>query len=164
MREFQNICKVNVIKKTRITMLDVGVFVCFWCDSPKWPKASSFTSFLDHTQRRTTFSRTPLDEWSARRKDLYLTTHNTHNRQTSMPPVGFEPTISAGERPQTYALEKVGVVRNTICKTHPITRRAYEILICQDTITVWISTATRRQYNSAQQCLLVYAIECHSTS
>jgi hypothetical protein len=24
---------------------------------------------------------------------------NTHNRQTSMPPVGFEPTIAAGERP-----------------------------------------------------------------
>jgi hypothetical protein len=29
---------------------------------------------------------------------------NTHNRKTSMPPVGFEPTISAGKRPQTYAL------------------------------------------------------------
>ena len=26
-------------------------------------------------------------------------THNTHNRQTSMLPVGFEPTISAGEGP-----------------------------------------------------------------
>jgi hypothetical protein len=26
----------------------------------------------------------------------------THNRQTSMPPVGFEPIISVGERPQTY--------------------------------------------------------------
>jgi hypothetical protein len=25
--------------------------------------------------------------------------HNTHNRQISMPPVGFEPTIAAGERP-----------------------------------------------------------------
>jgi hypothetical protein len=24
--------------------------------------------------------------------------HNTHNRQTSMPPVGFEPTIAAGKR------------------------------------------------------------------
>ena len=24
-------------------------------------------------------------------------THNTHKRQTSIPPVGFEPTISAGE-------------------------------------------------------------------
>jgi hypothetical protein len=24
-----------------------------------------------------------------------------------MPPVGFQPTISAGERPQTYALDRV---------------------------------------------------------
>ena len=68
--------------------------------------ASSFLRFLDHTQRRTTVGRTPLDKWSARRRDLYLTTHNTHNRQTSMPPVGLEPTISAGERPQTYALDR----------------------------------------------------------
>jgi hypothetical protein len=65
---------------------------------------SSQMRFLYHTQRRATVSRTPLDEWSACRRDLYLTTHNTHNRQTSMPPVGFESTISAGERPQTYAL------------------------------------------------------------
>jgi len=68
-------------------------------NSPQWARASSFTMFLDHTQRCTTVGRTPLDEWSARRRDLYLTTHNTHNRQTSIPPVGFEPTISAGERP-----------------------------------------------------------------
>ena len=39
-------------------------------------------------------------------QNLYLTTHNTHNRKTSTPPVGFEPTISAGERPQTYALDR----------------------------------------------------------
>ena len=55
--------------------------------------------FLDHTQRHSTLGRNPLDEWSARRRDLYLTTHDTHNRQIFMPPVGFEPTISAGERP-----------------------------------------------------------------
>jgi hypothetical protein len=42
---------------------------------------SSFMRFLDYTQRRATGGRTPLDEWSARRRDLYLTTHNTHNRQ-----------------------------------------------------------------------------------
>jgi len=59
-----------------------------------------------HIQRRTAVGRTSLDEWSALRRDLYLTTHNTHNRQTSMPPVGFEPTISASERPQTYALDR----------------------------------------------------------
>jgi len=52
--------------------------------------------FLDHTQRRTIVGKTPPDEWSARRRDLYLTTHNTHNRQTSMPTVGLEPTVSAG--------------------------------------------------------------------
>ena len=70
-----------------------------WHCGPTWAMASSFLRCLDHTQRRITVGRTPLDEWSARRRDLYLTTHNTHNRQTSMPPVGFEPTISAGEQP-----------------------------------------------------------------
>jgi hypothetical protein len=54
------------------------------------------------TLRHTTLGRTPLDEWSARCRDLYLTTHNTHNRQTFMPPAGFEPTIPANERPQTH--------------------------------------------------------------
>ena len=60
--------------------------------------------FLDHTQRRTTVGRTPMDERSARRRDLYLTTHDTHNRQISMPPVGFEPKIPADERPQAARL------------------------------------------------------------
>jgi hypothetical protein len=75
------------------------------CD-PARVMASLFFRFLDHTQRRNTVGRTPLDEWSARRRDLYLTTHNTHNRQTSMPSVEFEPTISAGARPPTYALDR----------------------------------------------------------
>jgi len=51
--------------------------------------ASSFLIFLDHTQRRTTVGMTPLYEWSARRRDLYLTTHDTHNRQISMRPGGI---------------------------------------------------------------------------
>ena len=63
-----------------------------------------FFMFLDHTQRRATVGRTPLDKRSARRRDLYLTTHDTHNRQISMPPVGFEPTISAGERSKAARL------------------------------------------------------------
>ena len=63
-----------------------------------------FLVFLDHTQRRSTVGRTPLDEWSARRRDLYLTAHDTHNRQISMPPVEFEPTISAGEWPEAARL------------------------------------------------------------
>jgi len=75
-------------------------------NTPQRARTSSFTRLLDHTQQRTTFGRSLLDEWSARRRDLYLTTPNTHNRQISMPPVGFEPKISAGERPQTYTLDR----------------------------------------------------------
>jgi hypothetical protein len=63
--------------------------------------------FHDHTLfRHTTVARTPLDEGPARRRDLYLTSHNTHKRQTSMPPLGFEPTILVSERPKTHALDR----------------------------------------------------------
>ena len=81
------------------------LFLLWRCD-PTRVMASSFLRFLDHTQRRTTVGRTPPDEWSARRRDLYLTTHDTHNRQTSMHRVEFKPIISAGERPYTCALDR----------------------------------------------------------
>ena len=74
-----------------------------------WPNAGHGLLILEvHTRWRTTAGRTPLDEWSAHHRDLYLTIHNIHNRQTSMLPVRFKPTISAGERPQTYALDCPG--------------------------------------------------------
>ena len=72
---------------------------------PSWARGSSLLRFRDHTQTHT-LSRTPLDEWSAPRRDLYLTTHNTHKRKAPMPPVEFEPTISARERPQTPAVDR----------------------------------------------------------
>jgi len=37
---------------------------------------------------------------------LYLTKHNTHNKQTSITPAEFELTISASELPQTHALDR----------------------------------------------------------
>ena len=67
-----------------------------------------------HTTTRR-FGWTPLNEWSVRRRDLYLTTHNNHNRQISMPRVGFEPTISAGERPKTYALDRAATGTGLYC-------------------------------------------------
>ena len=80
---------VSVRTQYRVKRLGSGLIeIPMWRNSPQWARVS-FTRFLDHTQRRITVGRTPLDEWSARRRDLYLTTHNTHNRQTSMPPVGF---------------------------------------------------------------------------
>ena len=70
---------------------NIYIYIFLWRCGPTQAMASSLLRVLDHTQRRITFGRTPLDEWSARRRDLHLTTHNA--------PVGFEPTISTGERP-----------------------------------------------------------------
>jgi hypothetical protein len=37
---------------------------------------------------------------------LYLTTHETLKRQTSMLSAGFEPELPASERPQTHGLDR----------------------------------------------------------
>jgi len=58
---------------------------------------------LDDTH---TLGRASLYEWLARRGDLYLTTHNTHNRRTYMPLAGFETVILLSERPQTHDLNR----------------------------------------------------------
>jgi len=83
----------------KVIKLKLRLIVCFWRESPQWARASSFTRYLDHTQ-----SVGLLEEWSTRCRGLYLITHKT-NREASMSPEGFEPTISTGERPQTYALD-----------------------------------------------------------
>jgi len=53
------------------------IFFLFWRNSLQCVTASSVLRFLDRTQRRTTVSMTPLDEWSVRRRDFYLTIHKT---------------------------------------------------------------------------------------
>jgi hypothetical protein len=45
--------------------------------------ASSVLRFRDHTQWHNTVGRTPLDDWSARRRDLYLT-NTQHSQQTNI--------------------------------------------------------------------------------
>jgi len=71
---------------------------------PQWTTASSQLRFRDDTQ--ITLGMTPLDEGSAHSRDLYLTTHNTHRRPTSMLPAGFKRAILADERPQVHALDR----------------------------------------------------------
>ena len=74
--------------------VDVESYCCTW--------SRSLTHTHTHTHTHTqTLGRTPLDDGSAHRRNLYLTTYNTHNRQASTPLAGFEPTR---ERPQTHPL------------------------------------------------------------
>jgi len=44
-----------------------------------------------HYRGFTTLGMTPLDEWLALRRNLYLTTHTVPKRQTSIPPSGIRP-------------------------------------------------------------------------
>ena len=66
---------------------------------PGPPRYQGIMNILRHT----TVGRTPLDEWSVRRRDLYLTTLNTHNRQTSKPAPRWDsnpqPQPASGRRP-----------------------------------------------------------------
>ena len=100
-RHFLHVSRIRVNPEaTNVTHTHTHIYIYIYTHTHTHTHTEHlFLMFLDHTQRRSTVGRTPLDEWSACRRDLYLTTHNTHNRQTSMPLVGFESTISAGERP-----------------------------------------------------------------
>ena len=75
-RKFIRTCGGIGKKKYIYISIARTVFV-FGATAPQSVIASSFTRFLDHTRRRTTIGRTPLYEWSARRRDLSLQTHTT---------------------------------------------------------------------------------------
>jgi hypothetical protein len=62
------------------------------------------------TLRHTALGMTLLEEWSVRRRYLYLTTNNTHKRQTSMPSAGFEPQSqqASGHKFTPYTARPVG--------------------------------------------------------
>jgi len=56
----------------------------------KRARASPFMWFLDHTQRHITVGRTHLEEWSASRRDYYLT-HNVQRDRHPRPRQHLKP-------------------------------------------------------------------------
>jgi len=67
---------------------------------PGPPHSQGFTITLRHT----TVGRTPLDEGSARSRELYLTTHNTHKTHFYNPG-RIRTAIRESGRPHTYVLD-----------------------------------------------------------
>jgi len=65
---------------------------CLRLDSPSGPRPLH-SWYFEITLRHTTIGRTPSEDGSDRRRDLHLTTHNIHRRQTSTPPAGFQSVI-----------------------------------------------------------------------
>jgi hypothetical protein len=74
---------------------------------PHTPTMARAAWLSRHPDHRTTLGTTPLDEWSARRWDVYLAAHNTHRRRTSVPWRGIR-AHSRSERPQTPRLRPHG--------------------------------------------------------
>jgi hypothetical protein len=118
----------------------------FHCPSPppQWAATAPLGSGPPHyrgftiTFRHSTLGRTPLDEWSACRRDLYLATHNTYQRRTSMLSAGFKTTISAGERPQAHALDSAAVgLGLQWLNTYKIIVSNYFLRLCQSGPFLW---------------------------
>ena len=74
------ICNTKNAPWVTMTRDETCKFSFFWHNSPQWARASSFMRFLEHTQWRTTVGRTPLDELSARRRDLCQHTTLTRDK------------------------------------------------------------------------------------
>jgi len=84
------------------------LFVClFLAQQTPVGTASSFTRFLDHT-RRTTVGRTPADQLVAETSTWQQTTFNRLHIQGSG---GIRTQIPAGERPQTYDLDRAATAK-----------------------------------------------------
>jgi hypothetical protein len=81
--------------------------------APSWPGPPHYRG-SSIILRHITLGRTQ-DEWSARCRYLYLTTHSTHKRQTSMSLAGLEPAIPATKRPQPQALDGVSTEIGNVC-------------------------------------------------
>ena len=87
----------RTVETCKVMALPFTFCFCFWHNSPTRARAASCSRFCkSHTM---TQHRTPLDKGLARHRDLYLylTTLNTHKRQTSMPSEEFEPAIPTSD-------------------------------------------------------------------
>jgi len=85
-------------------------FFFFMGRQPQWDQGLLIVEVSrSHSAGHTTVGRSPLDGWSARRREFRLTTHNTHNKQISIPPVGFETAVPANERPSSHALDRADI-------------------------------------------------------
>ena len=85
----------------------MNIFNFYHGTAPAPPRAmaSSITMFLDHTQRHNTAGRTPLYEWSARRRDLYLITHQQSRERNIHVTGGFRthnPSEASDHRPRGH--------------------------------------------------------------
>ena len=152
----------------RLFCVELEVFYFHGATAPSGPGPPHHRGFTI-TLRLTTLGRTPLYEWPARRRDLYLITHNTHKRETSVPPAAFEPTIPASERPLTHAFRPRGhwdrrswklVLLNASYFTGIFSRWITYCFVLLNGVSVACVTY-HRALNSSKICKLLFLFKHH---
>jgi len=127
-----------------------GYLFVFGATAPQWARASSIIRFPDHTQRRSTFGMTLLDEWSACHRDLYLTTHKrqTCPRWDSNPQSQPLPEEIFQNVPRGTAGKLLITVR---VRSDSLTGQKYESEICLESRCRMVFAWFLLSYNSACQ-------------
>ena len=139
------------------------LFAFFWRYSPTRARAASCARCLDHTQWHTTVGRTPLDEGSVRRRDLYLISHNTHNRRAYILLAGFEPAIPASDRRHTLAVDRSALLHVRTINVHGFCILNWKRRDTSPATVLCLSKCSQRHWNVCkvatvhyQKCLYVH--------
>ena len=110
-----------------------------WCSGPHWPRVCSLSRLHDHMQAPTQTHSVGL-LWKSDQLVAESSTwqHNTHERRTDIPSVGFEPTIPVSELPQTHVLHtrppRIGIWVNVKCTRHALLATADRT---KNTVVLW---------------------------
>ena len=136
------LCLVNYVKRNRTTkhiLCTPYMFAFSWLDFPSGPGLLCEGPCSPLGTRRSVgilwTSDLPIAETS-----FYTTTHNTHKKQTSVPPVGFE-SADPRFRSRDHCVCIYQIKHNSVL-------RSSEVVICRRTI---LSVRALSSWNSLQQ-------------
>jgi hypothetical protein len=116
-------------------------------NGPGPPQCQGFRICYTHHTRYNS-----LDKWSAQRTDLYLTTHNTHKRQASMPLAAVTPHTSdhAAIRISTECKydvhDQIILINESIHKNYKPMHIKFCLLLCQ------LKRSKHAQWHSLSLC------------
>jgi hypothetical protein len=118
-----------------------------------WPP--HFTRFLDHTRWRTTAGKTPLDEWSARHRDLYLTTDKHPRPWWDSNPRSQQ---ASSRRPIPYTMRPLGPAFILII---PYKNHVQATLVIRNlTLRVFAITRFRGEKKPWENCTVILQSPC----
>jgi hypothetical protein len=138
-----------------IAITQIYYYITFFLglDGPSGSEPIHYWGF-EVTLSHTTLCRTPMDEWSARRRDM--SHDNTqHSQQTHIHvAAGFEPAIPSSERPQTHALGRAATaIGLQVIYTHvfPIVKTAHCLCATKSIGLSWENKIAVYSENSKDQ-------------